>query len=428
MNSGVRAACDRCHGQKMKCIRDKALEKCNRCQASRAECTFSPARKSGRPPTAHRDPVSPLSMAPDRLDGNQQATPHRTNIYPTPASHNSRFDSVVMEESELSLLPFQSSLDSNISGLEAWNDDFFTTDAQLDSHDAVSGTLTPYSENYLPAFDQSPHGPSSGLGCGEATRALSIPSSHNERSSEEVPAALDTMRQLSELSGRLFTQVNCHTRRNKNNPSHASTDHFEQLTADVLDSSVAFLDILKAFQKAVVKTAQNFTGPFTSEDDSASFVPDTATTLQILTAYIRLTQLHHALYTHIQLLLSSSTSATNCPTIMPKLPLPAVFPSLSIGGIKLSAYPRFQFKFLLQICVHHLGEMEALLSLPLGFRVSAMERCAGSAGISNGILGSGSGGTALLVRTVLKEIEEPVKGIRTTLTILREELRGSIQI
>ncbi|KAF2794841.1 hypothetical protein K505DRAFT_336579 [Melanomma pulvis-pyrius CBS 109.77] len=428
MNSGVRAACDRCHGQKMKCIRDKALKKCNRCQASRAECTFSPARKSGRPPTAHRDPVSPLSMAPNRLDGNQQATPHKTNIYPTPASHNSRFDSTVMEESEMSLLPFQSSLDSNISGLEAWNDDFFTAEAQLDSHDAVSGTLTPYSENYLPAFDQSPHGLDSGLGCGEATRALSVPFSPNGRSSEEVSAALDTTRQLSELSGRLFTQVNCHTRRNKNNPSHASTDYFERLVADVLDSSVAFLNILKAFQKAVVKITQDITGPFTSEDDSGNFVPDTATTLQILTAYIRLTQLHHALYTHIQSLLSPSTSATNCPTIMPKLPLLTIFPSLSIGGITLSAYPRFQFKFLLQICAHHLGEIEALLSLPSGFRVSAMERCAGSAGNSNGILGSGSGGTALLVRTILMEVEEPMKDIRTILAFLREELRGSIQI
>ena len=47
-----RAACDRCHGQKLRCIPDEGLGKCNRCRAAKAECIYSALRRAGRPPSS----------------------------------------------------------------------------------------------------------------------------------------------------------------------------------------------------------------------------------------------------------------------------------------------------------------------------------------------------------------------------------------
>lgn len=89
--------------------------------------------------------------------------------------------------------------------------------------------------------------------------------------------------------------------------------------------------------------------------------------------------------------------------------------------MSLAAYPRFQLKFILQVCTHHLGEVEALLGLPDGF-------CVSDRGDENkgGILQRSAGGT--LVQTVMIEASEIVKGIRKILADLVRKLRGSIQI
>src|SRR5258708_2149542 len=41
----LRAACDRCHSQKLKCPRTAGIQKCNRCNKARTSCVFSPFRQ-----------------------------------------------------------------------------------------------------------------------------------------------------------------------------------------------------------------------------------------------------------------------------------------------------------------------------------------------------------------------------------------------
>ena len=167
-------------------------------------------------------------------------------------------------------------------------------------------------------------------------------------------------------------------RDNRNSNSECTpVNSLDDLTAHVIESSSAFYDILRRIPPR------------------ASF--DMAATMLILTTYIRLAQLHHTFYTFVQSVLPPSEShspfdaATTVPyptphssehsssfihttTAMaatattaatsPHSSTPILFPHLQIGGVSLAAYPRFQLKFILQICVHHLGEVELLLGLP----------------------------------------------------------------
>ncbi|KAF2816385.1 uncharacterized protein BDZ99DRAFT_458260 [Mytilinidion resinicola] len=128
-----------------------------------------------------------------------------------------------------------------------------------------------------------------------------------------------------------------------------------------------------------------------------------------------------------RLLDSSNSSSISSPnSTSPFLPatrsVPVLFPGLTIGGVSLACYPRFQLKFILQICVHHLGEVETLLGLPAGFCVSKSGLDGGEATAAGGIL------HPVLVRTVMMEAEETVKGIKRVLAELGEDLKGSIQV
>jgi hypothetical protein len=265
-----------------------------------------------------------------------------------------------------------------------------------------------HNEEYL-FMDEDPlpqrsHPPSSNSG----------PDQFESRPQSRPTIASNAMQQLSELNGKLFTPINPRIV-SDSSTTDAKIAWLEQLVAHVITSSVAFHNILS-----------NAAPSFEASPDDTIFLENTATVLQILTTYICLTQLHHALYMHVQSIISPPPSASNpfpLPSPFTSTPTaPVAFPSLQIGGISLSSYPRFQWKFLLQICVHHLGEVEALLGLPTGLCVSEK----GIAGA--GILRQDTGQVSALVRTVMTENEVTVKGIQRVLAELREVLAGSIQI
>ncbi|MCJ1460111.1 hypothetical protein MMC28_010490 [Mycoblastus sanguinarius] len=217
---------------------------------------------------------------------------------------------------------------------------------------------------------------------------------------------------------------------------NASDNHLDQLTAHVIESSSTFFSILRRIPPR------------------ASF--DMAATMLILTTYIRLAQLHHNLYTHIRSILppsetrmplaaacatsyrtprssepSNSGNSTATAATFPRPSIPVPFPHLQIGGVSLAAYPRFQLKFILQICVHHLGEVELLLGLPAESCVGGGKRSRRHgewSGEDSGVLHRNTGGMTLLVRTIMMEANETVKEIRRVLTDLTEELQASIQV
>jgi hypothetical protein len=420
MSAVKRTACDRCHGQKMRCIREGTRAKCNRCLAASAQCVFSIARKAGRPPASS---ISSKTSGQQKHPPQQQPSPaysHRRNSCDL-SSGISIFEASLLDDDDVvdaSSSLFGAGVDlsdpARTSGnppLETWSD---VSMCGTDSH-----ALWAESYQYLDvgSFELEHEHPS------HIEDGLSVDTSHIHPNSEIEPepgpgpptagnVKVNAMQQLSELSGRLFAHVNLSPRPPEDSTSKTidtQTVRLEQLTARVIECSVTFRSILSSATPAF---------------------SDTATTLQILTVYIRLAQLHHTLYIHIQSVLSSEPSTiTPSSNYSPSFTsnstqsVLVAFPSLQIGGVSLSSYPRFQLKFILQICVHHLGEVEALLGLPAGFCVSEK-----GSDCSGGILHQDTGGTVLLVRTVMMEAEEMVKGIRRVLAELVKELRGSIQV
>jgi hypothetical protein len=53
-NGGPKAACDRCRGQKLRCIWEAKSQQCRRCTRAKTVCTVPPPRPLGRPPRQFR--------------------------------------------------------------------------------------------------------------------------------------------------------------------------------------------------------------------------------------------------------------------------------------------------------------------------------------------------------------------------------------
>jgi len=52
---GNRIACDRCRGQKLRCVYiDESRDSCQRCQRARVQCIHSPSKRMSRQPTHER--------------------------------------------------------------------------------------------------------------------------------------------------------------------------------------------------------------------------------------------------------------------------------------------------------------------------------------------------------------------------------------
>jgi hypothetical protein len=426
MSAVKRTACDRCHGQKMRCIREATRTKCNRCQGASAECVFSLARKAGRP--------SASSSSKQQMAPLQQHSPVYSHCSGELTNDLSIFEASLLDD-DASSCPFgageafsdsQAISTPTIPALETWSDASLTLACSTDSNalwEESYGYLDAGSFEHEHEHEHPSHAENHTFV--EVDNASSEPEHESwPGSGPPVAVASNAMQQLSQLSGKLFAHISPSPRTLGDvNTGDSQIAELEELTAHVIESSIAFYSILSNLAP-VFNTRSTSAATFSSSDLLSRI-------LQILTAYIRLAQLHHTLYTHIQSIISPSQSASShssnsshsllsC-TLAQSVPV--AFPSLRIGGVSLSHYPRFQLKFILQICVHHLGEVEALLGLPAGYCVSEKRDRDG-----RGILNQDTGGMAILVRTVMIEAEETVKGIRKVLAGLVEELKGSIQV
>ena len=94
---GMRAACDRCRGQKLRCRREHQsgnaeAGKCFRCNTADAVCSFSQSKRSGRPPASASSNITEPKSGGKSSQGGQvsskgkescsRQTPHED------ASHN----------------------------------------------------------------------------------------------------------------------------------------------------------------------------------------------------------------------------------------------------------------------------------------------------------------------------------------------------
>lgn len=411
-----RTACDRCHGQKMRCIRDSASDgsKCNRCIAANAICRFSLARKAGRPLSNKQSEDPQRSQEHANLERTQSINDDLTllpnllgssgssSIETSPSSGVlSIFDTPMLSDDSASFLFSSSTSINGADGLDIdWGDEGIEKDANM-----FWGS-TQFDMDELPqltSLNDTSKGPMDAQGAG-------IPYDNH-------------IQRLTSLSGEIFAQTNMH--RNDLSPM----DSIRILIAHAISSSSSLFDILSSLRETLSQQELKGVDHYTASAlDTESSHLDTATTLQILTVYIRLVQLHFTLYTRIQAMVSPPNSpSASCTASTPSSSYftPPAFPSLSIGGISLAAYSRFQLRFLLQICVHHLGEIETLLGLPAGLRVSDVDEGSREHG---GLLDERNGVTPLLVQTIMMGAGAPVRGIGETLEQLKKALEGRIKI
>ena len=165
---------------------------------------------------------------------------------------------------------------------------------------------------------------------------------------------------------------------------------------------------------------------------------DVTTVLQLLTCYLRIVQLHSIMHSRFHdYLVAYITLPTSQPfsSSLDREPhhlvvaVPPVLPGLQVGGVSLDPWGTLQVKFLLQISMHVLGEIELALGLPdeyvlIGKRKS--ERSDSRGGGVGLLEASVSGG---FVKRVMEEGEcrgQRVEVVRERLAELRSVLRGAV--
>jgi len=79
-----RSACDRCHSQKLRCLKRTDVDGCIRCHKARATCIFSPSLRKFRSPDANDFGAPPVEMSgvpmPDIALGNADAFGGHQNL------------------------------------------------------------------------------------------------------------------------------------------------------------------------------------------------------------------------------------------------------------------------------------------------------------------------------------------------------------
>jgi hypothetical protein len=145
-------------------------------------------------------------------------------------------------------------------------------------------------------------------------------------------------------------------------------------------------------------------------------VPDVATRLQLLVSYMRLTELHHSLYTAVYSYLRHSTNTTPSKPGQGERHDPLL--ALSLAGIALTPHPRFQLQLLLQTSTHYLACIQEALSLPEPLRL----RLGFGSLACDGASGQESAESAMLVHTlVMHDQENRLRGISEVLGRLKDE-------
>ena len=102
------------------------------------------------------------------------------------------------------------------------------------------------------------------------------------------------------------------------------------------------------------------------------FAPDMATVLQLVVFSMRLTELHHELYSavyrylqrHDSIQHTMSETNTSFPACAKDAgSLPPLSVSLSVAGVALAPHPRFQLELMLQAGAHYLGRSKQNLRM-----------------------------------------------------------------
>ncbi|KAK4203205.1 hypothetical protein QBC40DRAFT_275211 [Triangularia verruculosa] len=391
-SAGKRAACDRCHGLKMRCVVDQTpgvgsggQRRCRRCHSARVACNYSVPGRSGRPPTKPGGQLLTTNNTRPGLASTPSSLFSSIQVAPSLASTSSWTDTVAL-------------LQPDSYATSPW-------DSLAHQDDWISGQNIAeqrYLENYNPS--QPPMHPTRplpvvvGTDSSPQTQASTgtLELSPNDRPRQESTSSSSAasppearydgqqyLQRLSEFNVRLSHPVGLTP--DASSSSRVSPEQLEHAATHILSSSTAFLELI------------NY--PSSGMLSSPTATPDMAARLQLLVSYMRLTELHYGLYAAVYGYLKHTPPNTG--------EKPPDF-GLGLAGVSLSPSPRFQLQILLQTAAHYLCCIQEALGLPAplqlkGFRQSGLT----SSPEGTNLLGQpGSAETAMLMHTLMMHDQE----------------------
>ncbi len=316
--TGKKTACDRCRGQKLRCIWDDDAAQCRRCVRAKAACTVAPPRPMGRPPKRTRSLHShhaqpPVTRNPGNLSnmdidhGAEAADGPETPVLETSiqeAAHSLLFDPVI------------SDFISNPSAVNIFDANHFL-----------------YSPSTLFRDVNGPSGTSSGLSL-SLDPALDGPLNASCRSSSD-PATESTlieplavMDQLSRMNMALY-------------------EHISQLNTINTSGSLnigRLLSITHEFRALADRLGLPLPGASDKSFASAPLPCDQSTGLLLLSCYLRLKQAHGRTLVLLQ----------EMEQLLEKKPVddrgPEVLPDLVVDGFALAGHAGLQLRIMKQLC------------------------------------------------------------------------------
>ncbi|EAW07073.1 Zn(II)2Cys6 transcription factor domain-containing protein [Aspergillus clavatus NRRL 1] len=471
-----RAACDRCRTQKLRCVRVSLSDsaKCKRCENAGTSCHYSISKPAGRPPVNGSSSTASSSGQGKGLSepGPQVRSLQRSSQGDNPA-----------EPGRVPLAP-------SVMGNGEEQPESRAVGQQVDPFGPHSMAWSPGHDDLasLPSTNGWPTTQSPVIASVPRTPTATLPGFPEEEADwSSTLHAHDPVDAFSELNMRLYQSatVGSTLERDVNRPGKL-LPFPTQFAGRVIDISSAFLALLKAiggqrhrfgephanhlfwngellrdqhmrFTDRSSESSDDDSGGPRLEGDGHRFrrdanklwktsppLADITTLLQLLACYLRLRQLHNILYTAIHQYMTTipaeprtapyqgfhSPSRTDA-MLEETGTRPPLFKDLQIGGVSLEDFHPFQVKFVLQIVVHILGEIEFSLGLPAAYRVSKELDDE-----EPGILGSSI--SPQLLKTVMQDQTSSfgrvggessiVLAMRERLSQLRKLLRGSINL
>lgn len=362
--SNRRAACDRCHRLKMRCVSDTpgSQQHCNRCRGAGTPCHYSVPGKPGRPQSQPARVVAPEATTIPR------AKPQ--SVYPSPSFRSPCLEGSHFDYGTLSSIE---GLPSLSLGATDWTMLSVGGDGQNDLDRSPNIWSGDYSTDYFRNITQLKE---PGTATGKAGIASYLPTIGGAPFGDNT----QYLQQLSEFNTRLCLQT-------KLEPTTATADQIQLASAQILETSSVFLQLVSGADGSTDESSPNdqttcyITSERTlsvdvqddqaddqdedeemetgSENDRRNFESHTAALLQLLVISMRITELYCSLYSAILDYLRRHDEDTNSSVVetasASTSSLKLHSDSISILGITLTPKPKFQLQLILQLCAHYLG-------------------------------------------------------------------------
>jgi hypothetical protein len=376
--SSTRSACDRCRGQKLRCLREEhnsiVRQPCIRCLRARAECITSSARPAGRPPRAGS---GSSKIASARLPAPAPApAPESTSTWPSePLSSplSTPFSFIPFSDDNSQLFDFPLHDGTRLQNTSSLFEADLLTDSLHQEHSP--------SYQQINTCEARPHPPAPTHD--DITSLLGFDEEHqNQRLMTEVALRLssvnlDLARQLflaksSKWDVDLDSISNCGLTSNLTQQVSTPASLAEKNPlGEVLRSTSEFLAIIDLYAPAEDSTSgrnePNSPAPSAASACSRSSPGSPhsiTTTLALLSCYLQIIAIYDAIFRRVYVSLCGlpKASAAKLQTI----------PSSHLAGFPLRQRS-LQIKILIQIIEHQSEMIEKALGLPVEYRVSARQ-------------------------------------------------------